>query len=470
MAVALLACTAVATPSHAPLLPQFAAHPLVARELSAFQRGCACTQRIEAGRAQLHASLERVLVIDMRFVWNGIGNSLVRWLAVLRMGTAAGFATFLWFSDRDPPSEDPPGRRLGFGRGVRRRGRRQGGPSDAWSRPHGVRRHTGFDLGDYFVAVGADYRWSRAAHRRVAAAMARRNVSNPMLVQYSCLKHTWACMRPQLEWGPLAPVPLDAADAAGAAGAAGGVAPLDQLSGGFAQPPASANCTHENERDGWMVAWFAQRKEPWLLLRLAEQTAIEPSADAAGAVLSGAWAGARDRAGLEPPLPSSPTHACGECRAGGLGKKGRGGRARAKRGLLGSMLGGGGAAGAAAGRRTAEADACAHDHHPGHVGFHAAHPPKDPALLPFWQEATRADWAAAPLRALRRHRGPHKFSSPCFDWAVLRPRPWLQRAMLPYLDRLTRAGGPPMLSLHMRTGYADWQCVEITVYIISRRG
>ena len=54
----------------------------------------------EAGRAELHRTLESVLVIDMRFAWNGIGNSLTRWLAVLRLGTAAGRATFLWFSDR----------------------------------------------------------------------------------------------------------------------------------------------------------------------------------------------------------------------------------------------------------------------------------------------------------------------------------------------------------------------------------
>ena len=43
------------------------------------------------------------------------------------------------------------------------------------------------------------------------------------------------------------------------------------------------------------------------------------------------------------------------------------------------------------------------------------------------------------------------------DWAVLRPRPWLQRAMLPYLARLGAASAPPLLALHMRTGLADWQ-------------
>jgi hypothetical protein len=40
-----------------------------------------------------------VLVIDARFPWNGVGNSLVRWLTLLRVGLASGRATFLWLSD-----------------------------------------------------------------------------------------------------------------------------------------------------------------------------------------------------------------------------------------------------------------------------------------------------------------------------------------------------------------------------------
>ena len=69
---------------------------------------------------------------------------------------------------------------------------------------HKASREEGFDLGDYFVAVGADYRWSRAAYRRVAAAMAARNVSAPTLINYRCVRHTWACMQPMFEVGPMA--------------------------------------------------------------------------------------------------------------------------------------------------------------------------------------------------------------------------------------------------------------------------
>ena len=64
-------------------------------------------------------------MIDARFPWNGVGNSLVRWLTLLRVGLASGRATFLWLSDF-PES------------GLEQR----------------------FDLGAYFVAVGADWRWS----------------------------------------------------------------------------------------------------------------------------------------------------------------------------------------------------------------------------------------------------------------------------------------------------------------------
>ena len=142
------------------LLPEFASLPVIARETQLFESKCACTKRIEAGRAALHASLDRVLVIDMRMMWNGIGNSLTRWLAVLRLGTAAGRATFLWMSDRDHPNPGSHSRRRLRGLGAR--------PTN-WRKKHTVARPRGFDLGDYFVAVGGDYRWSRAVYRRVVA-------------------------------------------------------------------------------------------------------------------------------------------------------------------------------------------------------------------------------------------------------------------------------------------------------------
>lgn len=236
-------------------LPSWESSPLIQREARAYESGCKCSQRIEAGRAELHRTLDSVLIIDLRMNWNGIGNSLTRWLAVLRLGTAAGRATFLWFSDRPlaayegrtrQQKQEQPGRRLSMN-STEQPGRRLGGPFrlNDWRRPHTVNRASGFDLGDYFTAVDADYRWSRAQYHRVAAAMAARNVSAPLLVNYRCVKHTWACMQPMLEYGPLGP------------SARGNPAALD---GGFAEPPQRVSCTHENEKDGYWVSWLASRK------------------------------------------------------------------------------------------------------------------------------------------------------------------------------------------------------------------
>ena len=95
----------------------------VKAEEAIYASSCKCSQLVEAHRAALHASLERVLVIDIRFRWNGLGNSLERWERLLRVGLAAGRATFLQMSDQQHPL---------------------------------------FDLGEHFVAKGADWRWSPA--------------------------------------------------------------------------------------------------------------------------------------------------------------------------------------------------------------------------------------------------------------------------------------------------------------------
>ena len=202
----------------------WSANRLVKRENDIFKTDCQCTQRLEARRQALHSSLDRVLVIDARFPWNGVGNSLVRWLTLLRVGLASGRATFLWLSDF-PES--------------------------------GREQH--FDLGAYFVSVGADWQWTGANELRVRNAMRRQHVTEPTLVRYRCLRHTWACMRPSFEVG-------------------------EQTRGeGFL-------AEFDEERDGALIAWLAARPEPWLQLSLKEQTALEQSGMAAGAVLTGLWA------------------------------------------------------------------------------------------------------------------------------------------------------------------------------------
>lgn len=433
----------------------FTQHPLILREAAEYQSKCQCTQKIEAGRAELHRTLESVLVFDMRMSWNGIGNSLTRWLAVLRLGTAAGRATFLWFSDRglrthlEQPLVQQPGRRLG----------RAPPRFDKWRMPHRVTRTTGFDLGDYFMAMDADYRWSRVQYRRVAAAMAARiqrtrngsaaadGSSRPLLVTYRCLHHTWACMQPMLEFGLLAPSPSGDPSA---------------LDGGFLHPPQRVNCTHEMEKDGFMVSWLASRTEPWIVLRLNEQTALEPSGPAAGAVLSGAWQAPSYFQSLSALAPGS---------RGGKGGKGGGGGSGQPKGLFFE-----GrrylthACGACLSHRAGDGPLCTKDTHGSRSGFRPSDRPKDPRELVKWLAAAQPAHARG-MRVLRRYRrGPRTFgfATACEAYAVLRPRRWLQRAMLPTLQRLSAAmGDGPLIAVHLRSGFADWQWYSNTHKPIS---
>ena len=87
-------------------LSDFAASRRIAQEARKYDSGCRCTQAIETARAEAHASLQRVLVIDVRLHWNGLGNSLDRWVNLLRIGHSMGFATFLWLSSSDQPFFD----------------------------------------------------------------------------------------------------------------------------------------------------------------------------------------------------------------------------------------------------------------------------------------------------------------------------------------------------------------------------
>ena len=225
-------------------------------EQEIYSSTCKCTQRIEAGRAALHASLERVLVIDIRFRWNGLGNSLERWERLLRVGLAAGRATFLYMSDRANPY---------------------------------------FDLGEYFVAKGADWHWSSETRLRVAAAMARRNVSGPESAVWSCRKATHTCIRPQL-----------------------------QRSGGR----DSITAHLELEQDGLMIAWLRQQAAPWLELRISgdHQIAFDASHAIAAAILAGPSPGQARRWRKQcrtkgrARAPARPTwRRRGRCQAGALG-------------------------------------------------------------------------------------------------------------------------------------------------------
>jgi hypothetical protein len=55
----------------------------------------------------MHASLDKVLIVDARHKWDGLGNSVSRYNAILCMGRALNRATFIWFSSHRDPCGPP---------------------------------------------------------------------------------------------------------------------------------------------------------------------------------------------------------------------------------------------------------------------------------------------------------------------------------------------------------------------------
>ena len=125
-------------------------------DAAAYNASCACTQRLERARADLRRGLKKVLVFDSASTpWNGLGNSLPRWIGLLRLGLTAGRAAFLRFDDRH------------------------------------------FDPGYYFVsAAGSDWRWTPLVEAQVRQAMRVGEV----VLTYDCEEQTYTCIRPRLCW------------------------------------------------------------------------------------------------------------------------------------------------------------------------------------------------------------------------------------------------------------------------------
>lgn len=217
------------------LAPPFASSRLVTRELSTFARHCNCTRRIEERRAELHANLTRILVFDVRFLWWGIGNSLVRWLNLLRVGLASGRATFLWMEGRLPA---------------------RGGKAPP---------RDNFDLGSYFQSLGADWRWNAKAEARVRAVHGPTAI--PARLQYRA---------------------LFGRDDRFIISAVGDSSKLGDGGSGFVGS-TSLHGTRAAEHGGILLEYLSKRTEPWLVvdLRPKYMTAFEPSRRVAAAVLSG---------------------------------------------------------------------------------------------------------------------------------------------------------------------------------------
>ena len=69
---------------------------VVQRQINVYEKECGCTRAMMRLQGTEHARLRRVVVIDgSLFRWEGLGNSGVRWMGLLRWGYSTGRATFL---------------------------------------------------------------------------------------------------------------------------------------------------------------------------------------------------------------------------------------------------------------------------------------------------------------------------------------------------------------------------------------
>ena len=226
--------------------PTLGTSRLMQRELSLYRASCGCTRRVQDRARLLHERLDRVIVFDLRFRWWGLGNNLVRWLSLLRVGLASGRATFLWFS----------GGRHGAG-----------GGSTAF-----------FDIGEYLVSEGADWHWAPPTQQRVLARMEQLNESGPTRIYHKCLKSGLMCERHELRW---------------------------EVGRGRQRRTLTQVGTEGEERNGSLLKLLTTHPSRWLLLVpevRGGMTALQPSGKPASAVLSGqaggGWGGGWDaRAG-----------------------------------------------------------------------------------------------------------------------------------------------------------------------------
>ena len=154
--------------NRARLTAEFNAARVVQRQTAVFDRECGCTKLILQRQAQLHASLERVTVLDgSHFRWEGLGNSGVRWMGLMRWALSTGRATYLRLTQDCAGADRKQAHRPSSGR-----------PSDATCH---------LDPGDYFTGWGGvDWGWRAATERRVVEAMAQQG-EEEVVLQYECV-------------------------------------------------------------------------------------------------------------------------------------------------------------------------------------------------------------------------------------------------------------------------------------------
>jgi hypothetical protein len=150
-------------------------------ELQRFGEQCKFMAPSWARLSDAHASLQRVIVVDVRHNWNGLGDSHERWNFLLRVARATGRAAFLWADDC--ADADGP---------VRFKAPNLPGPV----RPPGCQ----FDPGAYVSGFGGvDWRWNAAMRRRVQLAQGTH--AREVAIQYQCLQEvSRGCGTAVLRW------------------------------------------------------------------------------------------------------------------------------------------------------------------------------------------------------------------------------------------------------------------------------
>ena len=148
------------------LAADFYAARVVQRQMAVFDHECGCTKLILKEQAERHRTLARVTVLDgSHFRWEGLGNSGVRWMGLMRWALSTGRATFLRLTQDCS------------------RANRREAHSPSSGRPSDATCH--LDPGEYFTGWGGvDWRWGAATERRVARRMAARSESE-LLLQYA---------------------------------------------------------------------------------------------------------------------------------------------------------------------------------------------------------------------------------------------------------------------------------------------
>lgn len=122
------------------------------QELLNFRSSCGFLEEAYAASLRQHASLDRVLVFDLRHRrWNGLGNSVRKYFSLLRFARALGRAGFLWLDS----CADAP------------RGRQRYSPDNPII-PENRVWDCVFDLGQHVEGFGGlDWHWDEAKRKQV---------------------------------------------------------------------------------------------------------------------------------------------------------------------------------------------------------------------------------------------------------------------------------------------------------------